>query len=171
MKRHTLLLSLAVVVFALLHANIASAHAELQSSTPADGASLTTAPSQVVLVFTEELKAEGNAIQVTNAAGTRVDQNDTAVDKRDPDRKTLIVSLKPNLPGGVYSVAWKNNGADGHSEEGSFSFSVATASTTAPAAPPSQLPVTGSAGVDLALPTILALVLVAGGLWMRRRQG
>jgi len=50
-----------------------------------------------VIVFSQELKPKGNTIRVTDARGNQVDRGDTALDRTDPNRKTLVVSLNPGL--------------------------------------------------------------------------
>lgn len=166
------MLGLVALLIALLRASPVAAHADLSSSIPADGAQLTSAPSQVVLVFTEELKPTENEIRVTHASGAQVDRSDTTLDKRDPDRRTIFVSLKPDLTDGIYTVNWKNNGADGHAEEGSFRFSIAAATpSSAPVlTQPTQLPATGDVATDLRVPSMVAILLIGAGMVLRRRK-
>lgn len=156
---------LMVVALMLLSAGIASAHADLKSSTPAAGAILATAPDNVVAVFTEALKAEGNELKVTNASGAVVDMGDTTLDKSDADRTTVFVSLKGGLDNGSYTVNWKNASTDGHTEAGSFTFTIGTAT-----AAPAQLPTTG-AGDTLPLTAVLlgAGLCIVLGMTLRRR--
>jgi LPXTG-motif cell wall-anchored protein len=154
-------------LLALTLAGVASAHSNLVSSTPAAGATLATAPTKITLVFSEELSADGNLVTVTDAKGTQVDQGDTTLDLNDPNRVTVTVSLKAGLGDGAYTVSWKNLSVDGHSEEGTFNFSVGAAA--APSAP-ATLPATG-AGDDLPIAVFLALAaaLLGLGLGIRRR--
>jgi len=164
--RHALIAVLLVLFALAATSGTALAHAELVSSTPADGASLAAASATLVLVFSEELKTEGNLITVTDAAGKQVDQGDTTLDLNDPKRVTLTVSLKSGLGDGLYSVSWENASTDGHSEEGTLSFTVGAAPATAPAA----LPATG-AGDALPRSGLLALAaaLLLVGVGLRRR--
>lgn len=154
-------------LLALAAVGSTSAHADLVSSTPADGARLDEAPAQVTLVFSEELLADGNVITVTDATGAQVDRGDTTLDLNDPKRVTLFVTLRSGLGAGAYTVSWKNASADGHSEEGSFGFTIGAASApTTPAA----LPATGP-GDELPVAGLLALAAVLLGLGsaLRRR--
>lgn len=156
---------LMVVALMLLSAGIASAHADYKSSIPAADSTVATAPDKVVVVFTEELKADGNELKVTDAGGAVVDKGDTTLDKSDADRTTVFVSLKSGLGNGSYTVNWKNASTDGHTEAGSFKFSVGTV-----ASPPAQLPTTGAADI---LPLEAILVGAGGfllaGMTLRRR--
>ncbi len=102
---------------------------------------------------------------MTDAAGASVDQGDTALDKSDANRLTLVVSLKSGLGNGTYTVAWKAaSSSDGSVAEGTFKFSVgATASA------PAQLPRTG-AGDSLPGVLLFASTLLLGlGLTLRFR--
>ncbi len=161
-----LLSALFAALLALTLVGVASAHADLVSSDPADGATLDAAPEKITLVFSEELKADGNLITVTDAAGKQVDAGDTTLDLSDAKRVTLTVSLQSGLGDGAYTIAWKNASTDGHSEEGSLAFTVGSA-----AAAPATLPATGA---EESLPgaalLLLAATLVALGFGMRRRQ-
>jgi methionine-rich copper-binding protein CopC len=163
------LTTLAIVVLALLAAalpNLAFAHARLVSSDPAANARLDSAPSAITLVFSDELKPDGNSITVTDASGARVDAGDTKLVASDAQRRTITVSLNSGLGDGVYTVKWVNASTDGHSEEGSFSFTVGAAT----AAPTAALPATGVGDVvpQTAL-IVLGMLLVGVGLGMRRR--
>jgi methionine-rich copper-binding protein CopC len=159
---------LAMILVALLvlgFTGTASAHAELVSSDPKDGASLAKAPAKLILVFSEELQADGNLITVTDAKGAQVDNGDTTLDLSDPNRVTLTITLKSGLGDGAYKVDWKNMSTDGHAEEGSLSFSVGAAAAAAPTA----LPTTGAGDIPPLAAMLLGALLLAGvGLGLRR---
>lgn len=165
--------SLSGLIVALIAAfvvgiGVASAHAEYVSSLPAAGASVATAPTTVKVTFSEELNAQGNELKVTTG-GAVVDMGNTALDKSDADRKTVIVSLKTGLKDGVYTVNWKNSSADGHSEEGSFTFTVGTATAPATSAPaPSNLPQTGAGERLPWFVVAIAAVFLGVGMIARR---
>jgi methionine-rich copper-binding protein CopC len=157
------MLLVALLVFTLT--GTVSAHSELVSSDPKDGQNLAKAPVKLTLVFSEELQPDGNLITVTDAKGAKVDNGDTTLDLNDSNRVTLTITLKSGLGDGAYKVDWKNMSTDGHSEEGSISFSVGAATTAAPTA----LPTTG-AGDEAPLAGMLfgALLLAGVGLSLRR---
>jgi methionine-rich copper-binding protein CopC len=131
------------------------AHADYVSSDPPADGTVTTVPERVVIVFLQELKPEGNTIRVTDARGNQVDRGDTALDRTDPNRKTLVVSLNPGLSDGLYTVNWKNASMDGHSETGRFRFQISTGT-----AAPAQLPATSGSE----LPWLILLSLGTGVL-------
>lgn len=178
------------LMLTLLSVRGVSAHADLVSSVPAAGSTVATAPTKVTAVFDNEseLRADGSSLRVTNAAGAVVDQDDSALDRADPARKTLVVSLQPNLPDGLYTVEWVAvSDADGEVEEGSFTFTVRTAqattptagatappaATTAPAATPTaptSLPATGDTGsAPMGVLLLTALLIALAGLALRHR--
>jgi len=164
------IVAIALIALMLAGAGIASAHAKLKSSVPAAGSSVATAPATVVAVFDnhDALQANGSLLKVTDASGAAVDKGDTALDKADADRKTLVVSLNDGLGNGTYTVAWTaTSEGDGSKEEGSFTFTVGAASTSAPA----TLPATGAGDVgSLAALLVAAVAAVAAGALVRRRS-
>lgn len=168
MTRPAMLILLSLLALTWLTTGSVLAHAEFDSATPAPDSTVTTPPSEVVIVFTEELEPTGNQIRVTDASGVVVDQGDTEVNTGDPQRATIRVSLTSGLANGVYTVTWTNAGADGHSEEGSYSFTVGAAPTTT-AAPTAGLPATGaSERMTLGLWLLAALLAGAAGFTLRR---
>jgi copper transport protein len=113
-----------LVVAALgIRPGVASAHAQLERSDPAENALLNTAPEAVTLYFSEEPELRFTRVEVTDASGARVDLDD--LDRRLGQRTAATVSLKPTLPDGAYVVVWKALSAvDGHTTRGNFAFFV-----------------------------------------------
>ncbi|MFC0039205.1 copper resistance CopC family protein [Actinomadura rayongensis] len=84
----------------------ASAHTRLVSSTPAEGASV-AAPAQVTLTFSDEIRVA--KVVVKGADGTQV--QDGAATR---SKTTVAQKLKAAVPPGLYTVAYRVVGADGH---------------------------------------------------------
>jgi len=106
-------------VIALLGlANEVQAHATLDHAEPRVGNTVTTAPRDVTLWFTEKLEAAFSGITVTNAAGERVDSGKTRV-----SGSQMSVTLRAGGPG-IYRVNWRALSSDTHTTEGSFTFQV-----------------------------------------------
>ena len=129
---------------ALALPGIALGHALPQSSTPSAGSTLTTPPSQVSIVFGERPDPNLSTIKVLDTTGAVATSGPTAPVPGNPVE--LAVPLKPNLPDGVYTVAWRTVSAvDGHLATGSFAFGIGVAP---PAAGSAGTPatVTSSAG-------------------------
>lgn len=131
MKRLILLASCAILL-ALGALGVVSAHAEIDKCTPEGGATVATAPTQVVCVMTEEIDTKLSTMSVTDASGAQVNKEVAHVDLNDPDRKTLIVSLDAALmKDGIYTVKWHAVTPDDEGvSDGTFQFIVGSAAVT-----------------------------------------
>jgi methionine-rich copper-binding protein CopC len=177
------------------------AHAELDTSTPADGA---TVPSPfvgpIVLDFTEAL-ADGSEADLLGPDGATVSSAEV-----DQAGARMTFEFAAALDPGEYEVRWTGVALDGHVDRGTFGFTVApapptpaptpeptptpAASVTAPAetptpataqptASPTPSPTVDGGEVadtgDVLLPIIVALLVVGAGavylLTRRNRPG
>jgi methionine-rich copper-binding protein CopC len=123
-----LLLALAMIAPAVV-----LGHAELETSDPADGASVEGPfAGPIVITFSEDLEAESSA-ELRDGAG-RV-ASTAAIDG-------ATISLTPDaaLADGEYEVRWTAAADDGHIERGSFRFTVLPAATPEPTASPTPTP-------------------------------
>jgi copper resistance protein C len=116
--------ALALAVAAVLPSQAAFAHAELETSNPEANSVVGAAPQVVSLTFGEKLMVmegdkEANQVQVTDGAGTRVDNGDYQV-----TGEVLTVSLKPDQADGTYKVTYRVVSEDGHPIEGVYEFEV-----------------------------------------------
>ena len=153
-----LAISLAVL---LIGASPASAHAELVSTDPEEGAVLEAAPASVTLTFNEPVRLTSQEVAVYDAEGDPVDATAAASD----------VEVRVALPGaadladGTYVVSWNVLSGDGHPISGALTFSVGAPSATV-SAPPE--PETSSTVLEVVrdLVTVVSLVglLLAAGL-------
>jgi copper transport protein len=101
------------------------AHGVLQSSDPADGASVERVPRQVTLTFTERPEPRLSTVQVLDAEGRPVQAGKAGAVAG--QARQLQVPLGP-LPDGTYTLAWRTvSRDDGHVSGGSFAFSVGVA--------------------------------------------
>lgn len=131
--RHTPLLSGGVVLTALLVLGIsspASAHDSLVSSSPAVGEQLATAPTQVELVFSDDVLPVGAAVLVVDAAGTDWVSGDVAI-----DRNTVTVPLSSGMPEAGYQVRWRVVSGDGHPISAIIPFAIGDAEPLTVTAP------------------------------------
>jgi copper resistance protein C len=112
----------ASAVLALSGAVAAFAHAHLVRSTPAGGATVSTAPNEVTLRFNEKLESAFGSIVVRDQTGKQVDKGGATVDKS--DRTLMRVLLQQPMVPGVYKVEWKAMSADTHKIDGNFIFKV-----------------------------------------------
>jgi hypothetical protein len=170
------------------------AHAELDAMTPADGATVDVAPSEIAATFTQDLDAARSSLVVVTASGTEV-ASGGEVDPAAPRQMTLAL---PSLEPGAYEVRWTTFSAeDGEGpERGVTTFTFTPPPPTpspTPTPPPSATPAptpsataspppspapspsadgsqTGST-TDILIPIIAAVVVVAGlGYWLARRR-
>lgn len=139
------MLVVAVVLAALVLAGMPQksfAHPITVNSSPKPFQSLPSSPSEVTLSFSEPIELSYSTISVLAPDGSRVDKNDPHI--VNGDTASLGVSLKPNLPDGVYTVSTRLLSAvDGHVVESAFTFGIGTAATlptgAAQAGVPSQI--------------------------------
>lgn len=110
-----------VITALVLGAAAAYAHAHLDRASPAAGVTLSTAPSEVTLHFTQNLEPKFSTIAVRDAAGKQVDKGDSRVDEK--DLALLKVSLQPLAPG-RYKVEWRATSVDTHSSKGDYHFRI-----------------------------------------------
>lgn len=159
-----------LAVSALLGAGQATAHSQLISTIPSDGALLNEPPPSVVLTFDEALIPEVDSISINDAAG-----NVVASPTVEPVGSTLTVPWPAGLPDGVYQVAYRVVSGDGHPVIGAITFTVGTPTAAPSALDPgaetaaevdgggSVLPVAVAAVIVILLGTVVALA--------RRRRG
>ncbi len=135
-------LALAVGLALGLRVPTAQAHANYERSNPPANGRLEAGkpPAQVQVWFSENIEARFSELTALDKDGHRVDGADSRLAVGDP--KSMLISLKPGLPDGPYTVIYKNASAeDGHTVKGSFAFVVGIG--TLPA-------VAGSSPLDLA---------------------
>jgi len=107
--------------FLLAGAGCAFAHAHLDRASPAVGSTVTTAPKEVVLWFTNQLEPAFSSIEVRDEKGAPVQAGRASVDRS--DRTQLRVPLKTLSPG-TYKVMWRVLSVDTHRTQGDFTFRV-----------------------------------------------
>src|SRR6185437_12324607 len=161
------------IVFLLLIATtgIALAHANLVRSDPPANASLKVAPTRVQLWFSEELEPSFSKVVVYDTSQQVVDRGDSHVAPDDP--RSMIVSLKPNLPNGTYAIAWETQSRiDGHVVRGivPFGVGVASAPSTSTASEGVAAGAVSGSPFEMALRwlTLLSICALAGtfAFWM-----
>ena len=114
------------LLWTLVASPIAYALAELTQSTPEANSTLTTAPTRVMLMFSQGIDPSGSRFTVTGPDGIPVSQGDSQIDET--NQTAMSVELLPSLADGVYSVQWTSLSAeDGNEATGSFTFTIAAA--------------------------------------------
>ncbi|MGD9515344.1 copper resistance protein CopC [Mycolicibacterium sp.] len=128
--RASLLGLLAVVLggmLALLGAQPASAHAQLLSTTPEDGAVLEQAPAEAVLRFNETVLLLDGSIRLFPG-----DESPIVLDAHVKDTD-VIAPLPADLVDGRYALSYRVVSADGHPVSGAISFTIGEATGAQPA--------------------------------------
>ncbi|WP_028068103.1 copper resistance protein CopC [Solirubrobacter soli] len=121
--------ALCALVAVLVAPASAFAHAALVRTAPSAAGTVTPAPKEVVLTFSEPIEPRFAAVSVSDAAGKQVRAGDPV--RRTEDPTTLTVPLK-DVPEGWYLVYWRVISADGHPVRGAFTFAVGPNAGPAP---------------------------------------
>jgi copper transport protein len=136
----------AFLVLAVAQAPIASAHAQIVTSTPADGATLAASPSSVTLVMSEAVELRFTKLILTDGdghqsplAGVRVgpvpeglltsgaSESDSGTgDSTEPEESPVAVTADlPPLRADIYRIAWSTLSSDDlHATSGVIVFGV-----------------------------------------------
>jgi methionine-rich copper-binding protein CopC len=111
----------AVLTFAalLLVAGPASAHDQLLSSDPEDGATLDEQPTSISLTFSAAPLYTGIEVALVGPDGTTAQGYDIQVAD-----EVVTAQLPADLPPGRYDVAWHVVSSDGHPIEGELTYVV-----------------------------------------------
>lgn len=113
-----ILIATASALLIALAANAAQAHAFLDHASPLVGSTVSAAPREVTLSFTQSLEPSFSSVEVTGPNGARVDAGKAQI-----SGNTMRVGLKASGPG-TYHVHWRALSVDTHTTQGSFRFSV-----------------------------------------------
>lgn len=116
--RRALLAAVATVAVTTL----VQAHTHLEKSEPADGATLTAAPTTVQLFFNEKPDLKVSKVEVTGPSGKVALGPAHSMAEKD-----LMAAITGTLANGKYTVSWQAAGKDGHVAKGEFSFTLAKA--------------------------------------------
>ncbi len=105
----------------------ALAHNSLVSSSPADGETVSAAPSSVTLTFNDVVQNIGPLVAVVGPDGGHYEGSSiTAQDNK------VTAAVNPLGPAGSYTVSYRIVSADGHPVEGTLVFTTSAAGTGKP---------------------------------------
>jgi methionine-rich copper-binding protein CopC len=157
----------------------ALAHSTLVSMTPAQDSIQTSAPTQVVLTFDENITPSGEGLTVTAPDGVRVDLGEPRA-----SGATISVNLGPIKLNGHYVINYRVVSADGHPLEASAGFEILIPALVSSATPLVDATGEGETGIDtreglsgkesnyeiaiLAVVGVLTAALLV--YWLRRRN-
>jgi methionine-rich copper-binding protein CopC len=168
---------LLAVLSSLATALAASAHTDMVSMTPAAGSTLEEPPTEVVLRFTDEVNPSLAEVSVVDASGRPVASGDARV-----ATAAVTQPLQQGLGPGVYTVAFRVVGVDGHPVSDRLGFTVGPASAAGGKQGSDASPTTASSPSAASrvanwpwAVTALVVLLAAGAgvvaLVVRRRAG
>lgn len=156
----------------------ASAHADVQSSSPASGATADAGITSITITFDEEVSVDSSTAELDGPSGA-VSGASASVDRAN---RALMTITTPPLAAGEYTVRWTAVTEDDNATaNGSFSFTV-SGGAAAPSTDPATSPVTsgpsgaslpasgaGNTGVVLTLLAGIGLALLGFGFGVLRR--
>ena len=151
-------------------ATSSTAHTDVVSTSPTDGAVIDVTPADVSITFSEPPIEQGAAILLADVSGTELPLGDIEF-----NGAQVKAAAPTDLPAGDYIVTWRVSAQDGHVLTGEFSFTFTgkvvvvdptnsvTAGTeeTAVAIPVMEDVTSGDDGSNLLVRSIVALVAIA----------
>lgn len=170
MREHRLsriVLCLNAIVVSLVFVTTVNAQAIYRASVPPNGATLTKAPTQVIITFSTAMRATQSNGSVTDASGTVVSTG-WSVDPT--DGMTMTVTLQSTLGDGVSTVTYTAfSPEDDVGMKGAFIFTIASGTANGTTA------VTATTGSGTPWSVVLAaflaiLAFVIGGLFILVRS-
>jgi methionine-rich copper-binding protein CopC len=121
MRSHRLRsISILATALVLGVAATAAAHTEVASTAPAGGATAKTSISKVTVTFTGPITR--GTLRVVGPGGAVASVGKGARDPRNVKR--VAVALKSSLKAGPYKASWTIVAGDGHTQKGSFRFTL-----------------------------------------------
>ena len=115
------------------------AHTELKSSDPADGSSLSSAPTTVTLTFEEAVTLPANPIEVTGPDGSSWTVGTATI-----SGASVSAPVEATGPAGQYTLRYTVTADDGDAVKGTVRFTLTSAAT--PATTEAAAPTTAAAG-------------------------
>ncbi|HEY0448320.1 copper resistance CopC family protein [Actinophytocola sp.] len=113
----------------------AFAHAELVSSTPANGSTIPAAPPTVQLVFDQPVTLAANPVEIIGPGNVTWQVATPTV-----TGSAVLADVRAAGPAGVYTLVYRLRSTDGHAISGSIRFTMAVAVPAAPAATTTRTP-------------------------------
>ncbi|MEU8634031.1 copper resistance CopC family protein [Amycolatopsis sp. NPDC048633] len=152
---------LAALTGLVVLAGPASAHTELESSSPAEGASLAAAPTEVRLTFGEPVTLPPEAVKVTGRDGT-------AWQVGTPVAAGAVVTapVTPAGPAQAYTLTWKVIAKDGDNLTGTLHFTLAAAASSPAATSPAPTTSAQQQAQAPTAPTAVDTSGIPGWIWI-----
>ena len=120
-RRSLAVICVSIFLGGFIAPGIASAHAILDSSSPASSSVLPETPKEIRLDFNEKVEATLGDIRLFNSQQKEVQIGSLV---RSSSDATVVTASLPTLDNGVYVVVWRVVSADGHPATGAFPFEI-----------------------------------------------
>ena len=168
--KHLIATTFIALISSFAFATSSTAHTDVVSTSPADGAVIDVTPADVSITFSEPPIQEGAAILLADVSGVELPLGEVEF-----NGAQVKAAAPTDLPAGDYIVTWRVSAQDGHVLTGEFSFTftgkvavanptnTVTAGTqeTAVAVPVMDDAKTGNSGSTLLTSLIAVLVVSA----------
>ena len=99
----------------------ASAHAQLDRTSPAASSVVPNSPPQILLDFSEPVETKLSEIRLFGRDDIEISIGDV---RAEPNDKSILIADVGQLDPGPYVVVWNTTSADGHALNGAFTFEV-----------------------------------------------
>lgn len=109
---------LALIALISTFASGAFAHSPIETTTPADGATLAEVPAEIAVSFRADIRLTRVEMVHQDHPSVRLDLGD----QTDFQRQFTIPMQE--MGGGPDRIEWRGLGADGHALQGAFTFTV-----------------------------------------------
>jgi methionine-rich copper-binding protein CopC len=130
---------LGVVACLLLVPGLVLAHAELDTSEPAEGTTVTGTPASISATYTETLDPDGSSLVLVDFQGTELATG--GVSSTTEPTKEMVIQPVPELVPGEYTVkSTTKSAADGDLDRKTWAFTVIAAESPSPSATPEPTP-------------------------------
>jgi methionine-rich copper-binding protein CopC len=103
----------------------ADMHLRLVKAEPAVDGTVTAAPKEIRLFFSEAPEIRATRVIITNGAKTEIAV--AAVHADEKDGKIVITPVTGAIEPGAYTVTWRTMAKDGHPVNGEFKFTMRAA--------------------------------------------
>lgn len=111
---------LVLAMFPLTGGTATELHLRLVKAEPAVDATVTSAPAEVRLYFSQEPEIRATRLTITDAASNEVTL--AAAKAVAGDGKIVFAPITGTVVPGSYTVTWKTMAKDGHAVNGTFKF-------------------------------------------------
>lgn len=114
--------ALPLAVLILASAVVLSAHLKVDKTLPPTGATVTTAPTQIQVWFSQTPTVAVSGLSLEGPSG-KVELGKVTAGMADGKAdNSVVASVVGVVAPGKYTVSWKTSGADGHMLTGTFEF-------------------------------------------------